>query len=62
MRVDFFPFSYLRFSISHLQFMFFVLFSLQVSARNGELGIIPGSMGAQSFIVKGKGNPESFYR
>ncbi len=25
-----------------------------------ELGIIPGSMGAKSFIVKGKGNPESF--
>ena len=24
------------------------------------LGIIPGSMGAKSFIVKGKGNPESF--
>lgn len=31
-----------------------------VSARLGELGIIPGSMGAKSFIVKGKGNPESF--
>jgi tRNA-splicing ligase RtcB len=31
-----------------------------VSAREGELGIIPGSMGAQSFIVRGKGNPESF--
>lgn len=30
-----------------------------VSARKGELGIIPGSMGAQSFIVQGKGNPES---
>jgi tRNA-splicing ligase RtcB len=32
-----------------------------VSARAGELGIIPGSMGAQSFIVRGKGNPESFH-
>jgi tRNA-splicing ligase RtcB len=32
-----------------------------VSARNGELGIIPGSMGAKSFIVRGLGNPESFY-
>jgi tRNA-splicing ligase RtcB len=32
-----------------------------VSAREGELGIIPGSMGAQSFIVRGKGNPESFH-
>jgi tRNA-splicing ligase RtcB len=31
-----------------------------VSAREGELGIIPGSMGARSFIVRGKGNPESF--
>ncbi|MCO4890658.1 RtcB family protein [Cupriavidus sp. WGtm5] len=31
-----------------------------VSARAGELGIIPGSMGARSFIVRGKGNPESF--
>ena len=24
------------------------------------LGIIPGSMGAKSFIVRGKGNPQSF--
>lgn len=31
-----------------------------VSANAGELGIIPGSMGAKSFIVRGKGNPESF--
>lgn len=31
-----------------------------VSAKEGELGIIPGSMGARSFIVRGKGNPESF--
>ncbi|WP_137819465.1 RtcB family protein [Pseudomonas sp. 2FG] len=31
-----------------------------LSAKAGELGIIPGSMGAQSFIVRGKGNPESF--
>jgi tRNA-splicing ligase RtcB len=31
-----------------------------ISARTGELGIIPGSMGARSFIVRGKGNPESF--
>jgi tRNA-splicing ligase RtcB len=31
-----------------------------VSARAGELGIIPGSMGACSYIVRGKGNPESF--
>jgi tRNA-splicing ligase RtcB len=31
-----------------------------ISAREGELGIIPGSMGAKSYIVRGKGNPESF--
>ena len=31
-----------------------------VSANAGELGIIPGSMGAKSFIVRGKGNPDSF--
>ena len=31
-----------------------------VSARNGELGIIPGSMGTKSYIVSGLGNPESF--
>ncbi|OGT36323.1 MAG: RNA-splicing ligase RtcB [Gammaproteobacteria bacterium RBG_16_51_14] len=31
-----------------------------VRAGAGELGIIPGSMGARSFIVRGKGNPESF--
>jgi tRNA-splicing ligase RtcB len=31
-----------------------------VRARKGELGIIPGSMGARSFIVRGLGNPESF--
>lgn len=31
-----------------------------VSAREGELGIIPGSMGTKSYIVEGLGNPESF--
>jgi tRNA-splicing ligase RtcB len=31
-----------------------------VSAQKGQLGIIPGSMGAKSFIVRGLGNPESF--
>ncbi len=31
-----------------------------VRAGLDELGIIPGSMGAKSFIVRGKGNPESF--
>jgi tRNA-splicing ligase RtcB len=32
-----------------------------VRARSGDLGIIPGSMGAKSYIVKGLGNPESFH-
>ncbi len=31
-----------------------------VRAREGDMGIIPGSMGTRSYIVKGKGNPESF--
>ncbi len=31
-----------------------------VRARTTDLGIIPGSMGAKSFIVRGKGNPDSF--
>ena len=31
-----------------------------IRAREGELGIVPGSMGARSFIVRGKGHPESF--
>jgi tRNA-splicing ligase RtcB (3'-phosphate/5'-hydroxy nucleic acid ligase) len=31
-----------------------------VRARLGEYGIIPGSMGARSFIVRGLGNAESF--
>lgn len=30
------------------------------SAKKGEIGIIPGSQGTKSYIVKGKGNPESF--
>src|SRR5207237_6095110 len=30
-----------------------------IRAGEGELGVIPGSMGARSFIVRGKGNPES---
>ena len=31
-----------------------------IRAREGDMGIIPGSMGAKSFIVRGKGNKESF--
>ncbi len=32
-----------------------------VSAREGELGIVPGSMGTASYIVRGKGHPDSHY-
>jgi tRNA-splicing ligase RtcB len=31
-----------------------------IRAREGDLGIIPGSMGQRSYIVRGKGNPESY--
>ncbi|TMB38558.1 MAG: RtcB family protein, partial [Deltaproteobacteria bacterium] len=31
-----------------------------IRAGNGDLGIIPGSMGTRSFIVRGLGNPMSF--
>ncbi len=31
-----------------------------IRAGEGELGIIPGSMGVKSYIVRGKGNPTSF--
>ncbi|MGH8642558.1 MAG: RtcB family protein [Burkholderiales bacterium] len=31
-----------------------------IRARRGDLGIIPGSMGARSYIVRGKGSEESF--
>ena len=31
-----------------------------VRAREGDLGIIPGSMGARSYIVRGKGNAQSY--
>lgn len=30
------------------------------SARKGQLGIVPGCQGTKSYIVRGKGNPESF--
>jgi len=32
-----------------------------ISARQGEMGIIPGSMGTRSYIVEGLGNPESYH-
>jgi RNA-splicing ligase RtcB len=31
-----------------------------ISARAGELGVIPGSMGTDTYVVRGKGNPESY--
>jgi tRNA-splicing ligase RtcB len=31
-----------------------------IRAREGDMGIIPGSMGRRSYIVRGKGNPESY--
>jgi tRNA-splicing ligase RtcB len=38
----------------------FVTRKWAVRAQTGDLGIIPGSMGARSYIVRGKGNPDSF--
>ncbi|MTA58654.1 MAG: RtcB family protein, partial [Actinobacteria bacterium] len=31
-----------------------------IRARIGDIGIVPGSMGTRSYIVMGKGNPDSF--
>lgn len=31
-----------------------------VRARQGDMGIIPGSMGSRSYIVRGRGNPDAF--
>ncbi len=33
----------------------------RIRARAGELGIIPGSMGARSYIVRGRGAADSFH-
>ncbi len=32
-----------------------------INVQKDEIGIIPGAMGSFSYLVKGKGNPESFY-
>jgi tRNA-splicing ligase RtcB (3'-phosphate/5'-hydroxy nucleic acid ligase) len=32
-----------------------------ISAKAGEVGIVPGAMGSYSYIVEGLGNPESFF-
>lgn len=45
----------------HFGEMVYVTRKGAVSARAHELGIIPGSMGTRSYIVRGKGNPESFH-
>ena len=45
---------------SHFGETVFVTRKGAISARDGELGIIPGSMGTRSYIVRGKGNPDSF--
>ena len=46
---------------NHFGEVIFVTRKGAVSAKKGELGIIPGSMGAKSFIVRGLGNEESFH-
>lgn len=45
---------------AHFGYKLYVTRKGAISAREGELGIIPGSMGARSYIVRGKGNEESF--
>jgi tRNA-splicing ligase RtcB len=44
---------------THFGEQLFVTRKGAISARKGEMGIIPGSMGAKSYIVRGLGNPES---
>ncbi|WP_373047764.1 RtcB family protein [Vulgatibacter sp.] len=46
---------------SHLGKELFITRKGAVRAGPGEMGIIPGSMGARSYVVRGKGNPESFH-
>jgi len=45
----------------HFGEMVFVTRKGAVRAGAGDLGIIPGSMGARSYIVRGKGSAESFH-
>jgi tRNA-splicing ligase RtcB (3'-phosphate/5'-hydroxy nucleic acid ligase) len=45
---------------NHFQKNYWIHRKGATSAKTGEIGIIPGSMGTPSYIVKGKGNPESF--
>jgi tRNA-splicing ligase RtcB len=46
---------------SHFGENVFVTHKGAVRARRGDLGIIPGSMGARSYIVRGRGNDASFH-
>jgi len=45
---------------NHYEKQVFITRKGAIRAGEGELGIIPGSMGARSFIVRGKGNKSSF--
>jgi len=45
---------------SHLGQRLYITRKGAIRAGEGDLGIIPGSMGARSYIVRGKGNGESF--
>ncbi len=45
---------------NHYDQQVFVTRKGAISAGEGELGIIPGSMGSRSFIVRGKGNKSAF--
>ena len=45
---------------SHAGQTFWITRKGAVSAREGELGIIPGSMGARSYIVRGTGNAAAY--
>jgi tRNA-splicing ligase RtcB (3'-phosphate/5'-hydroxy nucleic acid ligase) len=44
----------------HFGEMVYVTRKGAIRARDGDLGIVPGSMGQRSYIVRGRGNPESF--
>ena len=46
---------------SHFGENVFVTRKGAVRARRGDLGFIPGSMGARSYIVRGRGNDDSFH-
>lgn len=45
---------------NHMGHDFWISRKGAISAKEGELGLIPGSMGTASYVVKGKGNVPSF--